>query len=240
MKVLVGTSGWAFKEWKGAFYPGDLKDDAMLTFYSGRYPTVEINNTFYRMPKEKVLLDWAESVPATFTFALKASQRITHFARLRAEAADSVDFFLRNTSLLGSRLGPVLFQCPPNFQKDLARLRGFLGLLPSDRRFAMEFRHESWYEDDVLDALRERNVAFCIAEGDDVHTPLHATATWGYLRLHRFDYDEAKLAEWATRVAAQEWTEAYVFFKHDHTDGSGPPAVDGFSRTLAQLGAVRA
>ncbi len=233
MKLLVGTSGFAFKEWKGPFYPEDLKDDAMLGFYASRYPTVEINNTFYRLPKESVLLDWASQVPDSFTFSIKASRRITHFARLKPGAADALGFLLQNTATLGTRLGPILFQCPPDLTKDIDRLRAFLALLPSERRFTMEFRHESWFDDEVVSELRARDVALCVCEQEDFRSPAQSTASWGYLRLHRLDYGEAALAEWRTFVAAQPWSEAYVFFKHDHADGSGPPAVEAFTRAGA-------
>ena len=163
MKILAGTSGYAFKEWKGNFYPTELKDDGFLGYYATKFPTVEINNTFYRLPKENVLMEWAAQVPQNFTFALKASQRITHHARLKEEAADTVDFLLRNTAKLGDRLGPILFQLPPNLKKDVNRFRGFLGLLPSDRRYVFEFRHESWFDDETFDALRAHDVALCVA-----------------------------------------------------------------------------
>ncbi|MGH7720754.1 MAG: DUF72 domain-containing protein [Gemmatimonadaceae bacterium] len=228
MKLLAGTSGYAFKEWKGAFYPKELKDADWLGFYASKFPAVEINNTFYRMPKEKVLLDWAAQVPEQFAFSIKASQRITHHARLKEECADLVDYLLRTTASLGSRMGPILFQCPPNLKKDVTRLRGFLGLLPPGRRFTFEFRHESWFDDDVLGALRDHDVALCIGEQEDFAVPVHATASWGYLRLHKPQYDDASLGEWARVVQAQGWSEAYVFFKHDHDVGSGPPAVDAF------------
>lgn len=233
MKVLVGTSGYAFKEWKGPFYPADLADDGMLGFYASRFPTVEINNTFYRLPRESVLLDWAAQVPEAFTFALKASQRITHHARLKPEAAELVEYLVRTTSALGTKLGPILFQLPPNFKKDIDRLRAFLAMLPNDRRFTIEFRHESWFDSDVEAELGARDVALCVSEQGEMHTPVLATATWGYLRLHRFDYDAAVLAEWAKCVAAQPWKEAYVFFKHDHAAGSGPPAVDAFLKAAS-------
>lgn len=230
MKILAGTSGYAFKEWKGNFYPSELKDDGFLGYYATKFPTVEINNTFYRLPKENVLMEWAAQVPQNFTFALKASQRITHHARLKEEAADTVDFLLRNTAKLGDRLGPILFQLPPNLKKDLARFRGFLGLLPSDRRYVFEFRHESWFDDEVYDAMRERDIAMCVAEQDDFKCPVVCTATWGYLRLHKLDYQAGELTDWAKRVTTQQWNDAYVFFKHDETEngGSGPPAVSTF------------
>jgi uncharacterized protein YecE (DUF72 family) len=230
VKILAGTSGYAFKEWKGNFYPQDLKEDGMLGYYASRFPAVEINNTFYRLPKENVLRDWAAQVPETFTFALKASQRITHYARLKGESASLVDFLLKNTATLGNRLGPILFQLPPNMQKDVTRFRGFLGLLPNDRRYVFEFRHESWFDDEVYDAMRERDIAMCIAEQEDFKCPVVSTSTWGYLRLHKLDYDESALVDWAKRVSGQRWNEAYVFFKHDETEngGSGPPAVSTF------------
>lgn len=237
MRLLAGTSGYAFKEWKGAFYPPDLADDGWLGFYASRFPTVEINNTFYRLPKESVLSDWATQVPDAFTFAIKASQRITHHARLKPECADAVGFLLRNTAVLGSRLGPILFQLPPNLKKDLDRLRAFLGLLPDGRRYTIEFRHESWFDDDVFGALRERDIALCAIEQADFKSPVQATASWGYLRLHRLDYDAGALGEWARRVAAQPWKETYVYFKHDEGVGSGPPAVDSFVRAWADVGA---
>jgi uncharacterized protein YecE (DUF72 family) len=233
VRLLAGTSGYAFKEWKGAFYPADLGDDAWLGFYAGKFPTVEINNTFYRLPKQQVLHDWASQVPEQFTFAIKASMRITHHARLKPECAGALDFLLQNTSVLGDRMGPVLFQLPPNMQKDVQRLRGFLGLLPPGRRFTIEFRHESWFDDEVLAALREHDVALCVGEQEEFACPVHSTASWGYLRLHRLDYDAAALGKWAQCVAAQAWSDAYVYFKHDEGIGSGPPAVDAFRQVFA-------
>ena len=230
MKLHAGTSGFAFKEWKGSFYPQDLKDDAMLGYYASKFPTVEINNTFYRLPKEHVLQDWASQVPDPFTFAIKASQRITHHARLKPECASAVEFLLKNTSALAGRLGPILFQLPPNLKKDVDRLRAFIDTLPADRRYTIEFRHESWFDDDVFTALRDRDIPMCIVEQPDFASPVVSTATWGYVRLHRFDYDDAMMSEWSKRLATQPWSEAYVFFKHDEGIGSGPPAVDAFRR----------
>ena len=233
MKLLAGTSGYSFKEWKGSFYPADLKDDGMLAYYAGKFPAVEINNTFYRLPKPHVLTDWAAQVPEPFTFAIKASQRITHHARLKPECVDAVEFLMRNIGSLGSRLGPVLFQLPPNLRKDLPLLRVFLDTLPLDRRFTIEFRHQSWFEDEVFDVMRARDIALCITDQPDFASPVVATATWGYARLHRTDYGEADLASWATKLKAQSWTDAYVFFKHDEGQTSGPPAVTNFARACA-------
>jgi len=232
MKLHAGTSGFAFKEWKGSFYPADMKDDGMLGFYSSKFSTVEINNTFYRLPREDVLQSWAAQVPEPFTFAIKASQRITHWARLKPQCATAVEFLLKNTSLLAGRLGPILFQLPPNLEKETDLLRAFLDMLPRERRYTLEFRHESWFDEDVFSVLRERDVALCITEQADFAAPLVSTASWGYLRLHRFDYDPPILANWAARIAAQSWNEAYVFFKHDEGIGSGPPAVDAFIRAV--------
>jgi uncharacterized protein YecE (DUF72 family) len=171
-------------------------------------------------------------VPEPFTFSIKASQRITHHARLKPECAGAVDFLLRNTSTLSSRLGPILFQLPPNLKKDVGRLRTFIDTLPPDRRYTIEFRHESWFEEDVFDALRARDIALCVTEQPEFVAPLVATASWGYVRLHRRDYDDVALAEWAKRIAAQPWGDAYVYFKHDEGIGSGPPAVDSFQRAF--------
>jgi len=228
VKLLAGTSGYAFKEWKGSFYPDGTKDDGMLGYYATRFPTVEINNTFYRMPRENVLQDWASQVPESFTFAIKASQRITHHARLKPESKELVYYLMKSTELLGAKLGPVLFQLPPNMKKDLDRLRTFLEFLPGGRRFAFEFRHSSWFDEDVVEALRAKDVAMTIIDQDDFATPPIASASWGYVRLHRLDYDEKALTEWAGRVKEQPWSEAYVYFKHDEGAGSGPPAVDAF------------
>ena len=232
MRLLAGTSGYAFKEWKGSFYPGDLKDAGMLGFYATRFPTVEINNTFYRLPKENVLQDWASQVPESFTFAIKASQRITHFARLKPESKDTLQYLLQNTSLLGSKLGPTLFQLPPNMKKDVERLKAFLEFLPHGRKFTFEFRHSSWFEEDVVDALREKDVAMTIIDQDDFATPPIASASWGYVRLHRLDYDTLALTQWAERVKEHNWSDVYVYFKHDEGIGSGPPAVDAFTKLL--------
>ena len=234
MKVLAGTSGYAFKEWKGSFYPEDLKADGMLGYYASRFPTVEINNTFYRMPRENVLQDWAAQVPESFTFAIKASQRITHHARLKPESKELVYYLVKNTEVLGSKLGPVLFQLPPNMKKDIERLRTFLEFLPGGRKFTFEFRHSSWFDEDVVDALRAKDAAMTIIDQDDFATPPIASASWGYVRLHRLDYDAKALADWAARINEQPWSEAYVYFKHDEGVGSGPPAVDAFRRLVEQ------
>ena len=232
MKILAGTSGFAFKEWKGPFYPAKMKNDEMLGFYAGKFPVVEINNTFYRLPKEAVLLDWAAQVPDGFTFAIKASQRITHFARLKPESADAVTYLLKVTAALGPKLGPILFQLPPNLKKEYDRLAAFIATLPDGPKYTIEFRHESWFTDDVFELLRSRDIPMCIVEQPEFASPVVATASWGYARLHRFDYDAARLAEWAARIAGMQWTNAFVIFKHDEGVGSGPPAVDAFMKAV--------
>ena len=230
MRVLAGTSGYAFKEWKGSFYPSDLAADGMLGYYAGKFPTVEINNTFYRLPKTHVLEEWAAQTPEKFTFTLKASQRITHHARLKPESAGAVEFLLKTTAVLGDRLGAILFQLPPNLRKDLTLLHNFLELLPTGRRYAFEFRHESWFDEGTFRLLRDRDIAMCVAEQDGFACPVVCTASWGYLRLHRLDYSADALAEWAKCVGGQSWSQAYVFFKHDDGVGSGPPVVEAFMK----------
>jgi uncharacterized protein YecE (DUF72 family) len=221
VRVLVGTSGYSYKPWKGNFYPEDLKDADMLRFYSSRFPTVEINNTFYRMPTKTLIERWAGESADGFTFVLKAPQRITHQRRL-ANASDDVAFLFETAALLGSKLGPVLFQTPPFLKKDAPRLREFLALLPAGQRAAFEFRHPSWFDDEVLEALRARDAALCEADTDeDPASTLRPTASWGYLRLRRVEYGDAEIAEWAERIRAQPWTDAFVFFKHED-EGKGP------------------
>ncbi len=220
MRLRVGTSGYAYKEWKGSFYPADLKPERMLAHYASRLDTVEINNTFYRMPSETVLLGWAGQVPAEFRFVLKAPRRLTHIQRLTIED-DSLEYFLRTAGVLGERLGAALFQLPPTLKKDTGRLAGFLARLPRTWRSAFEFRHASWLDDDVLALLREHNAALCLADTDEAPASPLVTADWGYLRLRRSGYSREDLAAWARRIREQPWTAAYVFLKHEDT-GAGP------------------
>lgn len=221
MDIRVGTSGYAYREWKGSFYPSDLASDGMLEYYAGQFRSVEINNTFYRMPTEKVLRQWTEQVPADFCFVLKASQRITHHRRLKA-AEEPLAYLLDVSRTLGPQLGALLFQLPPNLKKDLPRLVEFLDLLPGDIPAAFEFRHASWYADDVYDALRSHDTALCVAHSEGA-VPRVATAGFGYLRLRGESYDESALREWAHWVTAQDWSRAFVFFKHE--DGGTGPAL---------------
>jgi uncharacterized protein YecE (DUF72 family) len=232
MNLYVGTSGYSYKEWKGTFYPKDLPAAQMLRYYGARFRTVEINNTFYRMPKASVLEGWAETVPADFKFVLKASQRITHMQRLK-DTDESVSYLLEVAGALKDRLGPLLFQLPPNLAKDLPRLQTFLALLPSHRRAAFEFRHPSWLDDEVFALLRQHQVALCIADAeDDLEVPFASTADWGYLRLRRPDYDATALKSWMKRVQKQDWRDAFVFFKHED-EGKGPQLAQNFLELAA-------
>ncbi len=230
MNLYVGTSGYSYPEWKGTFYPEDMPEKKMLRFYAERFGSVEINNTFYRMPKASVLQAWAAEVPSNFKFVLKAPQRITHFQRLKA-AEDNVAYFARTAATLNDRLGPLLFQLPPYLKKDVPRLRDFLPLLGNDRA-AFEFRHQSWFDDEVFALLREHQAALCIAEAEnELQIPFVSTAHWGYLRLRRPDYGDPELKKWRERVGQQRWREAYVFFKHEE-EGKGPQ----MARRFLELG----
>ena len=227
MNLYVGTSGYSYKEWKGPFYPADLPDKQMLHFYGEHFRSVEINNTFYRMPKSSVLEAWAAEVPEDFQFVIKASQRITHFQRLK-DCRDSVEYLLDVIGVLKNRLGPVLFQLPPNLPKDAGRLRDFLALLPPQRRLAFEFRHQTWFDEEVFTILREHRAVLCIAEAEnDLEIPFVSTADWGYLRLRRPDYGDAELKSWGKRVAEQKWRDAFIFFKHED-EGKGPQMAKRF------------
>jgi uncharacterized protein YecE (DUF72 family) len=227
MNLYVGTSGYSYKEWKGTFYPEKLPDKQMLHFYGEHFRSVEINNTFYRMPKASVLEAWAAEVPADFKFVLKASQRITHFQRLK-DAGESLSYLLDVAGVLKERLGPLLFQLPPNLEKDAARLRNFLALLPPNRRLAFEFRHQSWFDDETFGILRDHSAVLCIAEAEnELEIPFVSTADWGYLRLRRSHYGDLELKTWGNRVREQRWQDAFVFFKHED-EGKGPQMAKRF------------
>jgi uncharacterized protein YecE (DUF72 family) len=230
MKLMAGASGYSYKEWKGSFYPQDMKPEGMLAYYAARLPTVEINNTFYRMPKTELLESWAASTPEGFRFAIKASRRITHLSRLKADsAADSVGFLYRNLAALGAKRGPVLFQLPPSLKKDLPRLADFLRLLPADHGAAFEFRNPGWFADDVYDALKGAGAALCLSEReDDAPPPLVATAPWGYVRLRLENYSEDDLGRWAKRLATTAWRDAFVYFMHE-------PTAPAYAATLMRL-----
>jgi len=221
MELLAGTSGYSYKEWKGSFYPEKLAADRWLRFYAERFPTVEINNSFYRMPDEKMLARWAGEVPDHFAFTLKAPQRITHQKRLKEAEGDLAEF-LRRAAALGPKLGPLLFQLPPFFKKDLDVLAGFLEHLPRGREIAFEFRNATWDDAAVHELLRARSAMLCTADTDKGDPPpLVATTGTGYLRLRREAYSDGDLADWVKRVAAQPWSRAYVYFKHED-EAAGP------------------
>jgi uncharacterized protein YecE (DUF72 family) len=229
MDLYVGTSGFSFPEWKGSFYPEDLPAKHMLRYYAERLGTVEINNTFYRMPKREMLAGWCEQVPASFRFTVKAPQRITHWKRLVGAEEDTAYFF-GQLDALGERLGAVLFQLPPNLKREGAgdggdvpgRLEAFLSLLASPPApVAFEFRHASWHDPAVGAAVTAAGCAVCAAETDEAPAEIVPGARFGYLRLRKTDYDDAALRDWAARLRDQGWERAFVFFKHED-EGRGP------------------
>ena len=232
--IWIGTSGYSYSEWKGNFYPADLPASKMLAYYSARLSTVEINNTFYRMPSEKVLADWAEGTPDGFAFTLKAPRRITHDSRLRG-CADILEVFCERARTLESKLGVLLFQLPPYFRKDVEVLYEFLDGMPEGTRAAFEFRHDSWHSDDVFDRLRARNLALCIADTEKGTTPMVATADYGYFRLRDEGYRQADFAKWAATIRdhQQGWHDTFVYFKHEQ-DGKGPQFADSLKTSLEE------
>jgi uncharacterized protein YecE (DUF72 family) len=214
MMLHIGTSGYSYKEWKGTFYPEDLKAADMLSFYAERLGTVEINNTFYRMPTKKLLEGWASQVPDSFRFVLKVSQKITHFKRLK-DVEEEAGYLMETVRVLGPRLGPLLVQIPPNFAREDTRLSTFLGLV-SEARVALEVRNASWLVPEVYALLEKRGVALVTSETDEEPDPqLVRTASWGYLRLRKTAYTPQELARWSKKIAEQRWDEAFVFFKHE-------------------------
>jgi uncharacterized protein YecE (DUF72 family) len=229
LSIFYGFGGFypIQRDLKDTFYPKDLPEKKLLHYYGERFRTVEINNTFYRIPNASVLEAWAADVPADFKFVLKAPQRITHTQRLK-DADESVRCLLEVAGVLKDRLGPLLFQLPPNLKKDVPLLRDFLTLLPPGRRAAFEFRHQSWFDDEVFGLLRQHLTALCIAEAEgDLQVPFVSTAHWGYLRLRLPDYTDADLKTWLKRVQEQDWKDAFVFFKHED-EGKGPQMAKRF------------
>ncbi len=229
-KLWTGTSGFSYAAWKGHFYPEKLPQKKMLAYYGTQLNAVEINNTFYRLPQEHVLENWAEAVPDGFKFSLKASRRITHFKRLR-DVESETEYLVGVASLLGDRAGVILYQLPPNFKRDDDRLQAFVDALPNPGTSAFEFRHESWYDDKVFDILRSRNCALCLAETDDgADAPRVATADWVYIRLRKDEYEDSELVAWAEEIRKSEWGTVYAFFKHEGA-GVGP----AFASRLQEL-----
>ena len=230
--ILIGTSGYNYPEWKGSFYPPKMPTSKMLPYYADRFPTVEINYTFYRMPGEKVLEEWVKSTPEGFTFTMKAPRRITHEARLQ-QCEDTLQTFGERARSLGPKLGVLLFQLPPSFRLDLGVLDAFLDWVPPDIRVAMEFRHASWHSDDVFDRLKARNVALCIHDSERMTTPVIATASHGYFRLRDEGYQGADIERWAATIMEHEpdWDDVFVYFKHEE-QGKGPEFAELLARSL--------
>jgi len=233
MRLHAGTSGFSYDEWKGVFYPEKLPAKQRLAFYATQLNTVEINNTFYRTPQASVVDGWRTQVSGDFRFVLKASQRLTHIKRL-ADCAEELGRAIEVYRAMQERLGPVLFQLPPHFRRDIERLGSFLELVPTDILPAFEFRHPSWFEDDVYALLRARNAALVVSDVDEApEPPLVPTADWGYFRLRRTSYAPDALATWLERARAQPWKDAFVFFKHEDA-GTGPRLAGEFLRLAAQ------
>jgi uncharacterized protein YecE (DUF72 family) len=231
--LYVGTSGYSYKEWKGSFYPEKLAAKDMLSYYANRLKAVELNNTFYRLPQRGMVESWKAQVPDDFRFSVKASQRITHFKRLK-EAEDATNYLLDTVSALEDRLGVVLFQLPPNMKKDLERLESFLKVLPADLKATFEFRHPTWFDDDVLELLRHQNRALCVSDTDDLPIDhIDKTSDWGYLRLRRVNYSASDLDKWLKRIEAQNWQATFVFFKHED-EGTGPKLAAEFIAQAAR------
>jgi uncharacterized protein YecE (DUF72 family) len=230
MNVLVGTSGYNYPEWRGTFYPEKFSTAKMLDYYAARFSTVEINYTFYRMPTEKLLAGWAAGTPETFRFTLKAPRRITHDAKLQ-RCEDLVQAFCRTARTLGPKLGALLFQLPPTYKKDAAVLRSFLDLLPDDTTAAFEFRHVSWFDADIFDALRARKMALCIADSEKLSAPVEITAPYGYFRLRDEGYQQGDIERWAGIVGRLNVREAFVYFKHEER-GLGPDFARRFIEAL--------
>ena len=234
--ILIGTSGYNYPEWKGSFYPADLAAAKMLPYYAARFSTVEINYTFYRMPNEKILANWAAQVPAAFRFTLKAPRRITHDAKL-VGCEDLTAAFCRVAETLGPKLGALLFQLPPNQKKDLPKLEAFLDTLPPKAPAAFEFRHPSWFDDTVLAVLKQRNKALCVADSEKLETPLEVTADVGYFRLRDEGYGPLDIADWGSKIAALQTRlkDIYVYFKHE-AEGKGPAFAHELMKSLGLPG----
>lgn len=230
MRLYSGTSGWNYDEWAGAFYPDELKKDERLRYYAARLNTVEVNNTFYRIPRTPVVEKWVAQVPDGFSFVLKASRRITHFTRLKEEAHETMQFMWRAATALGAHRGPLLFQLPPNLKKDLPRLVAFLERMPEACKAVFEFRQQTWFDDEVFATLRAAGAALCCADTSaEAEPPIVATTDWGYFRLRRETYSQAELDTWADRIQEQPWNEVYVFFKHED-EGAAPRLAIEFAR----------
>jgi len=238
MRLLVGTSGFSYPKWRGAFYPEKCKPEDMLAFYGEKLPAVEINNTFYRLPKREVLESWAGSVPDGFRFAVKASRRITHIKRMKG-AEDETLYLLDVTAALGPKLGVLLFQLPPSLKLDVERLDRFLELLPDGTPAAFEFRNPGWLDPAVHERLQARSFAWVVNDDNEEEgADLLLTAPWTYLRLRREGYSREELAAWATRLRTRGLDEAFVFFKHEDA-GAAPRMAGEFLEVAERAGRRR-
>ena len=223
-RAYIGTSGWHYDHWRGAFYPEDLAAKDRLAFYAGRFDTVEINNSFYRLPTPAAIEQWRDGVPKDFCFAVKASRYTTHMKRLK-DPPSSFEKFFAVVDQLGHKLGPILFQLPPKFKPDLDRLKTFVAALPKRHRYAFEFRDERWFADEVLAILTERNCAFCIFDIGGMQSPIWTSADFVYLRLHgpgakyQGSYDDRVLTDWAVKLHAwlADGHDVYCYFDNDQT-----------------------
>jgi uncharacterized protein YecE (DUF72 family) len=232
MRVFAGTSGFSYDEWHPSFYPEDLPASERLSYYATKLTTVEINNTFYRTPKREVIEGWRDKVSDAFRFVIKASQRLTHQKRMK-DCGEDLAYALGAYAAIEPKLGAVLFQFPPNLRQDLARLGDFCACLPQGTRAAFEFRHASWFADATYAVLAERNLALVASETDEEPSPaVVRTADFGYLRLRRTSYGPGELDQWAERLRAQDWREAFVFFKHEDA-GTGPRLAQEFLQRFA-------
>ncbi|MCB0279481.1 MAG: DUF72 domain-containing protein [Calditrichaeota bacterium] len=231
MNFFVGTSGYSYKEWCGSFYPEKFPAKEMLPFYANQFNAVEINNTFYRFPKKEVLAVWAEQVTDNFRFSIKAPQRITHFIRLKEEAKEQVDYLYQLMPELGNKLGLVLYQLPPNMKKDKERLANFIGYLPDGYRTVFEFRHETWYDEDIYNLLRDHNIALCVNDSEEGDTPMIKTADFTYFRLRRVLYEDKDLQNWYDKMKKETWDDLFVFFKHED-EGTGPKLANRFNKLI--------
>jgi uncharacterized protein YecE (DUF72 family) len=230
--IWIGTSGYNYPEWKGSFYPDDLPAAKMLPYYAARFPTVEINYTFYRMPTERLVAGWAAQTPPSYKLTLKAPRRITHDNRLK-NVQPLVDGFCQVAGTLGDKLGALLFQLPPNFKKDLPALDAFVAGLPPRVCAAFEFRHTSWLDDDVFERLRARNLALCIADSEKMSAPVRVTADYAYFRLRDEGYTAADIERWGEIIARETGAcrDVFVYFKHEE-EGKGPEFAQLLMRRL--------
>lgn len=221
MTLYIGTSGYSYKEWKGSFYPEKISSKEMLSYYASRLHAVELNNTFYRMPQPTMIESWKAQVPENFRFSVKAPQVITHFRRLK-DAGPQTRIMLKTVAALEDRLGAVIFRLPEDMKKDLKRLETFLKVLPADTRAVFDFRHPTWFDDEVVALLKSQNRVFCVSDIEDLpESYAYKTADWGYVRLRRVKYTKAELVKWSKLIKAQNWKDTYVFFKHED-EGTGP------------------